>query len=255
MRIFTVSDIHIDFAENDRWISHLSSNDYVDDTLILAGDISDSETRIARCFEHLARRFKFVFYVPGNHDIWIKSQTQSDSIDKFFQLLDLAQQSGIQTEPKRLNGTTIIPLFSWYDLSFGVMSDALQSKWMDFNHCKWPASLNTPAAQNSFFLGKNNLEQQPSTQHVITFSHFVPRIDVMPDFIPHQFRDIYPVLGSPLLDQQIRSLNSKIHIYGHSHVNRMLSIEGVKYINNAFGYPSETRITSKTLMEITPFDS
>ncbi|MEW8406943.1 MAG: hypothetical protein AB2688_19615, partial [Candidatus Thiodiazotropha taylori] len=84
----------------------------------------------------------------------------------------------------------------------------------------------------------------------ITFSHFLPRIDVMPNFIPHRFRDIYPVLGSPHLDTQIRALNSEIHIYGHSHVNRAVKIKGVRYINNAFGYPSETRIAAKRLMEI-----
>jgi hypothetical protein len=121
---------------------------------------------------------------------------------------------------------------------------------MDFSRCRWPENLETPADQNSFFLQKNDIEAKSADQIVITFSHFLPRIDLMPGYIPHNFRDIYPVLGSPLLDLQIRSLNSKIHIYGHSHVNRIHSVRGIKYINNAFGYPSETRITSKTLLEI-----
>jgi hypothetical protein len=36
-------------------------------------------------------------------------------------------------------------------------------------------------------------------------------------------------------------------VYGHSHVNRDVAIDGVTYINNAFGYPRETRITAKAL--------
>jgi predicted phosphodiesterase len=252
MRIFTLSDIHIDFAVNEQWIETLSNTDYVDDSLILAGDISDSETKIARCFDQFKRKFKSVFFVPGNHDIWVRKESPSDSIEKFFRLLELAQQHEIITEAKRLNGTTIIPLFSWYDLSFGTMSDNLKSKWMDFTHCKWPDELSTPKAQNQFFLEKNNLQLAHTSEQVITFSHFLPRIDVMPGFIPHRFRDIYPVLGSPLLDKQIRTLNANIHIYGHSHVNRVLKIKGIRYINNAFGYPSEIRIAAKTLMEINP---
>lgn len=253
MRVFTVSDIHIDYKENDLWLRSLSNSDYVKDILILAGDISDSTSRIADCFDQLTRKFANVFYVPGNHDLWVRetSREENNSIDKFFKLLALGSECGVITEQRCVNNLRIIPLFSWYDLSFGKLSDNLFTKWMDFSHCKWPDNLDTPAAQNSFFLQKNPIEEKPADQTVITFSHFLPRIDLMPGYIPHKFRDIYPVLGSPLLDQQIRGLNANIHIYGHSHVNRMLSIRGVKYINNAFGYPSESRIASKSLLEIT----
>jgi predicted phosphodiesterase len=50
------------------------------------------------------------------------------------------------------------------------------------------------------------------------------------------------------LEQQIRLLRSDIHVYGHSHVNRRIEIGGITYINNAFGYPSETRIAAKRLL-------
>ena len=72
----------------------------------------------------------------------------------------------------------------------------------------------------------------------------MPRLDVMPGFISCAGRLLYPILGSRHLDRQLRKLNSNIHVYGHSHVNRQVTIDGVSYINNAFGYPSETRITS-----------
>ena len=39
-----------------------------------------------------------------------------------------------------------------------------------------------------------------------------------------------------------------MHIYGHSHVNRCVTIEGVTYVNNAFAYPHELRIASKQLL-------
>ena len=60
---------------------------------------------------------------------------------------------------------------------------------------------------------------------------------------------LYPVLGTSLLEQQIRTLAPRMHIYGHSHVNRNLSIDGIRYINNAFGYPRETW-TKKELLSV-----
>jgi predicted phosphodiesterase len=250
MRIFTVSDIHIDFDQNNRWLNTLSNLDYLDDLLILAGDISDSTPRTTNCFKQLSSKFKHVFFVPGNHDIWVRNEPHTYSFNKFFELLELAQQHGIVTERMTFEDLTIVPLFSWYDLSFGKMNRGLTTRWMDFTHCRWPKELINPSAQNSFFLHKNDTSKQPASETVITFSHFLPRIDLMPSFIPQKFRDIYPVLGSPLLDQQIRALNSKIHVYGHSHVNRRTTIDGIQYINNAFGYPSEVRITAKKLLQI-----
>jgi predicted phosphodiesterase len=250
MRIFAISDIHIDFQENAQWIRSLSKTEFVEDLLILAGDISDSIYNIAKCFELLSKKFKTVFYVPGNHELWVKSGSPLTSIDKFWELLNLAHDFGIVTQAKTIHEITIIPMFSWYDLSFGLMTDELQRRWMDFTHCKWPEGLDTPAAQNNFFLDKNSLKESPTSETVITFSHFLPRIDLMPHYIPTKFRDIYPVLGSPLLDNQIRALQSDIHIYGHSHVNHNTTVEGIRYINNAFGYPYETRITAKSLIEI-----
>lgn len=250
MRIFTVSDIHIDFDKNNRWLNNLSSIDYVDDLLILAGDISDATPRTVNCFKQLRGKFKRVFFVPGNHDLWVRNEPHTYSSNKFFELLELAQQHGIVTERMTFGDLTIVPLFSWYDLSFGKMNGVLTTRWMDFTHCRWPKELTHPSAQNSFFLDTNDISKQPASKTVITFSHFLPRIDLMPSYIPQRFRDIYPVLGSPLLDRQIRALNSKIHVYGHSHVNRCTTIDGIKYINNAFGYPSEVRITAKKLLQI-----
>jgi hypothetical protein len=39
-----------------------------------------------------------------------------------------------------------------------------------------------------------------------------------------------------------------IHIFGHSHVNLRSLKDGTIYLNNAFGYPHETRRTAKALV-------
>ena len=41
MRVFALSDIHIDYNANAKWIESLSVAEYKDDVLILAGDVTD----------------------------------------------------------------------------------------------------------------------------------------------------------------------------------------------------------------------
>ncbi len=69
----------------------------------------------------------------------------------------------------------------------------------------------------------------------------------MSNRIPLERRRVYPVLGSVALGEQVKKLKPDIHIYGHSHVNQSINIEGICYINNAFAYPREERIARKQL--------
>ena len=41
MRVFATSDLHTDYKENFLWLKELSDTAYRDDTLIVAGDVSD----------------------------------------------------------------------------------------------------------------------------------------------------------------------------------------------------------------------
>lgn len=239
MRLFALSDIHTDYQENRNWLAAISKLEYLDDALILAGDISDALDRIEHCFEHMCCRFKKVFFVPGNHDLWVHRCGQKSSLKKLSALSILCERYAIATERTVLADTEIIPLLSWYDYTFGQPSEQLQRSWMDFHNCHWPDEFASAADVCRYFLSRNTLTPSFS-KTVISFSHFVPRIDVMPFYIPPKHRIVYPVLGSKRIDEQLRQLKSDIHIYGHSHVNRDITIDGVRYINNAQGYPSET---------------
>jgi hypothetical protein len=142
---------------------------------------------------------------------------------------------------------SIVPLLSWYDYSFGQPTEELRSTWMDYRACRWPASC-TEGEVAAHFAAFNEGRLTPMEGTVITYSHFVPRLDLMPHYIPSAHRFLYPVLGSTRLEHQLRRLQPSIHVYGHTHVNRHVDIEGVTYINNAFGYPHETWIASKRLL-------
>lgn len=247
MRVFAVSDIHIDYAENRRWFLGLSEQDYTDDLLILGGDVTDIPALLAEAFQAVRKRFHAVLFVPGNHDLWVRRNAGKDSLAHFHLIRRIAEDYGLHTGPYHTDDLSLVPLLGWYDFSFGQPCKELQSLWVDFHACTWPEHLDA-AAVTSLFTGMNEEHLAIRNTTVISFSHFLPRIDLMPDIIPISKRIVYPVLGATRLEEQIRRLGPSIHVYGHSHVNMRIKKQGILYINNAFGYPDETRIAAKQLV-------
>jgi len=252
MRVFALSDIHVDFSVNKQWVMNLSSSDYTDDILILGGDVSDSLSVLEWCLRSLSQRFARVLYVPGNHELWVLPNKDEDighptSIEKFHQVCRIMERCGVSMRPFHRERLSVVPLLAWYDYSFGEPSPELLDSWVDYRACTWPDQF-TVKEVTDYFLALNQEAVNVRNEMVISFSHFVPRIDLMPDWVTKKNRIVYPVLGSYGLESQIRQLNSRIHVYGHSHVNSNIVVDGISYINNAFGYPNETAIAAKELV-------
>lgn len=247
MRVFALSDLHADFPENLNWILQLSDLEYQDDVLVLAGDITDRLQVLVQVLNSLRSKFKEVLFVPGNHDLWINNDDLKCSIEKFGAIAKLCKEEGVKQSAQEFGELTIVPMFSWYDFSFGEPDRHLRRAWRDFKSCVWPADLPDVAAVNQHFLSMNERVLGIRNSKVISFSHFLPRIDVMSKSIPMERRHVYPVLGSVALGEQVKKLKPDIHIYGHSHVNQSIKIDEICYINNAFAYPREQKIARKQL--------
>ena len=105
-RIYALSDLHDDQKENMLWIEQISSSDYLNDTIIVAGrsmgisefvmssfvrlgDVTHVLAKLFQTLKLLKSKFRDVYFCPGNHDLWTKSQQEDewlniyDSIDKF----------------------------------------------------------------------------------------------------------------------------------------------------------------------------
>lgn len=251
MRIFALSDVHIDYEENRLWIEDLSNEDYRQDILILAGDLTDQTELLENCFKSLSRKFYRVLFVAGNHDLWVMRDNIDSSIEKFHLINQIAEQQGIMLDLFEHQDVLIVPFLSWYDYSFGQPCDKLKMLWMDFRHCKWPNEMGDKQVTDYFLqqnLPKINRAGKSHASKIISFSHFLPRIDLMPFYIPQMYHYLFPVMGCSGLDKQIRLIKPDIHVYGHSHLNRQVDIDGIRYVNNAFAYPNESNIALKQLL-------
>src|SRR5436305_10186497 len=100
MRVFAISDLHTDFADNWKALQQLSRQSYQHDVVLVAGDIADSLSVIAKTLSLLRARFRQVFYVPGNHELWTRTD-DCHSIEKFARILAVCEDAGVCTKPTR----------------------------------------------------------------------------------------------------------------------------------------------------------
>lgn len=238
MRIFATSDLHTDFSANEAWLASLSIDDYSEDALIVAGDIAHRIDRVKSTLENLQQRFQSVFFVPGNHELWVRGEA-GDSLDKFERIMVLCERMGVLTHGQLCGEWWVAPLFSWYCARFDADSrgdvSALRA-WGDFRYCRWPQEL---GELDLFFAGLNKEQTPPESARVVTFSHFVPRIELLPSQARLRFKGLPKVAGSPELEGQLRALGAEVHVFGHSHIPWDETIDGVRYLQQPLAYPQE----------------
>ena len=231
MRIFAISDLHTDFRENRLLLQRLAGRDYSGDVLLVAGDVADRMETIRETLVFLRGLFREVWFVPGNHELWVRNDPR-DSVEKFHAVLDLCARVGVRTGPGRAGGHWIVPLFSWYDEAFDVRGEAVTQEleaWSDFYFCRWPGEAADPAA---YFAGLNQRWLRRFDGPVLTFSHFVPRPELVPPVRVLTFKGLPRVAGSAHVERQLREAGSTLHVFGHTHLMDDRVIDGVRYVQN-----------------------
>ena len=258
MRVFAISDVHTDFTENLRLLAGISSHSYRDDALILAGDVSHDAAVLRTTLSLFLERFRYVFFVPGNHELWVRRGEYEHSLQKFDDILRMCESLGVRTVPacvgQGADRVCIVPLFSWYTRPEEGADSLFRERqlsagevrlWTDDYLIKWPAGLRPAQFFHDLNEGRVSAAYEAS---LVSFSHFVPRADLMlpsadetplqPDPRARSF-NFSRVAGSTLIEQQIRTLGSRVHVYGHQHRNRRRRCEGIWYVSNCLGYREE----------------
>ena len=172
MRVFAVSDVHVDYAENLAWVLSLDHKEYAKDILILAGDVTDKMPLLEQVFISLVASFKAVLFVPGNHELWVREDNFDCSLDKFEAISELCKSCGVRTDVLKLSDISFVPLYSWYDFSFGEPGRHLRRAWRDFRACSWPEHLAESQDIREHFLKLNIHKLKIRNKTVISFSHF-----------------------------------------------------------------------------------
>lgn len=87
---------------------------------------------------------------------------------------------------------------------------------------------------------------------VISFSHFLPRIECIPEkrFIADP--QLARVSGSNFLEMQIRKLQPHLHMFGHTHIPIDLEIDGIAYVQWPLGYQREATLQCAPIQRTEP---
>lgn len=267
-RIYAVSDLHAERAENANWVTAIDGARHLarGDVLIVAGDVSDSMDVVRDTLVQLKARFASVMFCPGNHDLWVARGAAGDSMSRLAELEAMCREIGVSTEPVLVEDLCwVCPLHSWYLRTSSPQSppkgysESRLLGWMDFHSCRWDEAVGaaasfTPAEKLQqagrvarLMLERNEprLEALEAMRGVrglplVTFSHFLPRADLLPATERLSFKELVDVAICTPLDAQLRQAESSVHVFGHTHIQSDVVIDGVRYVQHALGYPKES---------------
>jgi hypothetical protein len=150
-----VSDVHSDYALNLEWAEKAAPEGCAESVLIVAGDVSDRLGVFQQTMETLAEAFALVFFVPGNHDLWVRRDGSegSNSLSKLRRLEQICESLGVLTTPQRVrmasgSSISVCPLLSFYHTSFDTEADvpylrlpSARATVTDFRATRWPDGL------------------------------------------------------------------------------------------------------------------
>lgn len=246
-KVFTLSDIHYDHGSNDEWIHSIHSTKFLDDVLIVAGNVADTRRNVMRCLTTLRAKFRRVFYVPGNHELWIHPSEKSkyaDSFAKLWSIIEGCDEIDVDTFPAAVcHGVFIVPLLSWYNSAFDIKDPFPNPKLEPDKYCKWPIDADSQVWRYMLALNREHLGK-PYHGTVISFSHFVPRASCP---LWRGEAGLKKMSGCLELDEQVREVRSKLHVYGHTHLRAVKVDEGVTYVHQHLGFEQE-HLSSEPIM-------
>lgn len=274
--VYAISDLHVDYTDNMKWVESIEPERYQQDVLLIAGDVSDSIHNLRHALCSLCKKFRFVFFVPGNHELWVHGNqaakqapegcsSSADSIQKLQEVLRLCDELGVITNPTKVSSDLwIVPLIAWHHGSWDTEPDvpyvpvAGKMTIGDYSKCVWPETVPGHSKLGSERLARwvsesmndNDLLQSIAADfgaRVISLSHFLPFQELLPEKRFLYYPNLAKAVGSRFLAAQVTALQPDIHIFGHTHFAWDQTVKGIRCIQPPLCYPGERASRMKTI--------
>jgi len=297
--VWCVSDAHCDHPQNLNFFKLLSTTMHKRDLLILAGDISNQMSTIIGTLSLCKDRFAEVFFVPGNHELWVTtdegfkdtpqaSRPYQDSMGKLQCILDTCERLGVRTRPAVYNSggeaLWVAPVLSWHARSFDT-EPAIEDDWdgigpleaqvSDFRYAVWSENLDPatdavadaidavndswgeqlpPEDLKAWETVHNATQEEREATHtrVVSFSHFVPLLELAPEKRFLFYPNLNKAIGSFALQNRVTSLRPDVHIFGHTHFGWDSMVNSTRFVQAPLAMPKERSSFSTTCIDKFP---
>lgn len=256
MRLYAISDLHIGYESNRDALMQLPS--HVEDWLIVAGDIGETEQDLEFALSQLSRRFAQLIWVPGNHDLWTlpNRQGQLRGEDKYRQLVAICRSYGVLTPedpyvrwPGEGPPYVLAPIFTLYDYSFrppnisreeaiawAEASGVVSADEILLHPDPYPSRDAWCAVRCAYT--ERRLRDIPAGDRVVLIGHFPLREDLVR--IPRIPRFSLWCGTRRTQDWHVR-FPVEIVVSGHLHVRSTDYRDGVRFEEVSLGYPQHWR--------------
>jgi 3',5'-cyclic AMP phosphodiesterase CpdA len=257
-RLLAVSDLHVRHPDN-RVLADGLRPLGDDDWLVVAGDVAEEVDDVLATLEGLRSRFARVLWTPGNHELWArrKSPEQVRGVARYERLVEGVRALGVDTpeDPFPLfpgpDGPVVVaPLFLLYDYSF--LPDGATT-----------AEEGLAVATRAGIVATDEyvLHPDPYADRAQWCAARVAesrrRLDALDPGLPTVLVNHWPMTRLPTralrypefalwcgttatADWHVRYRAVAV-VYGHLHIPRLLTEDGVPFHEVSLGYPREWR--------------
>jgi Icc-related predicted phosphoesterase len=234
VRVQYCSDLHLEFEQNSKYLNTYPIS-VCGDIMILAGDIIPLHDEFLNnsFFSFISKKYKQVFWVPGNHEYYYKNISDySGSFNiQIYKNLNIVNNIDLQYEGIRFIFSTL-----WSRIS-KVNENIVQQGVSDFecianNDKKFRVSDFNRLHNESINFIRHSLNGKNYRTVVVT--HHLP--SALCDSSVHNASPIKEAFCVDLTDY-IEESNANFWIYGHSHYNQKpLFIGNTILLTNQLGY-------------------
>ena len=254
--LFALSDLHVDHAENRRFVEQLRPASK-DDWLIVCGDVADSLAAVESALALLADRFARVLWAPGNHELL--SQRDEDEEPRgearYRALVEICRGLGVDTpeDPYPVwegdaGPAVIAPLFLLYDDSVGQNIAATQAEALRLAHRAGVVCVDEFLLHPDPYPSRaewcharvreteKRLQERPAGPPTVLVNHF-PLLAGPTRMLRHP--ELAQWCGTTLTADWHRRFDATAVVYGHLHIPVTSWYDGVRFEEVSLGYPRE----------------
>lgn len=91
------------------------------------------------------------------------------------------------------------------------------------------------------------LARRKSFHEVLSFSHFLPRVEANPEKRYLSYPNLAKGIGSNYLRARVEALQPDVHVFGHTHFGYDLVVDGIRYVQAPLAMSSERQSRGTTV--------